>query len=244
MMELAIQKYKAVWFDAADTLLESPDAEQSILDFLAEYGYSVDADQLTPVVRRVMNDRYHNKTTHATQPCTPEFDRAFWVDVYSEIFSGLGLTDPSLFGSLSQELYSRFTGPAMYRLFPDVLSTIARLTSMGIQVGLISNFAPTLAHIFESLGLDCRVFRPFVVSTLVGLEKPDPAIFSQALLDTGLKAVDVLFVGDHLTNDVAAPNLVGMDAVRIKRSVRQFGEGISTLDALFEPRISLLSKGR
>lgn len=243
-MSRAIETYKAVWFDAADTLLESPDAEQSIALFLAEHGYACDVTEINAVVRRVMNDRYHFKTTQLTHLCTPESDRAFWVDVYSEIFSGLGLKDPKLYGALSDELYARFTGPSMYRLFTDVKDTITKLQAMGKQVGIISNFAPTLAPIFEALGLDCRDFKPFVVSTLVGLEKPDPAIFVRALEESGLHPSEVLFIGDHLTNDVVAPNQVGIDAVRIKRSERQHGEGISALTALFEPEIPMLSKGR
>lgn len=243
-MSRSLDAYEAVWFDAADTLLASPDAELSIRQFLDEHGYPVETEQVTAVVQRVMNARYHFKTTQVTSICTPESDCAFWVDVYSEIFSGLGLTDPELYGSLSQVLYERFTGPSMYRLFPDVIPTLTKLQAMGKQIGIISNFAPTLAEIFTALGIDCRHFKPFVVSTLVGLEKPDPAIFAQALEETGLDATAVLFVGDHLTNDVSAPNAVGIDAVRIKRSDRQHGEGISTLDALFESQISLLSKGR
>jgi putative hydrolase of the HAD superfamily len=243
-MSRALDAYTAVWFDAADTLLESPDAEQTIQHFLAEHGYALDAESITAIVRHVMNDRYHFKTTHVNQPCTPESDRAFWVDVYSEIFSGLGLTDAKLFGSLSQKLYDQFTGPTMYRLFPDVIPTMEKLRTMGKQIGIISNFAPTLAHIFDTWMLDSRSFEPFVVSTLVGLEKPDTTILAYALEQSGLAATEVLFVGDHLTNDVVAPNAVGIDAVRLKRSDRQHGEGMATLDLLFEEEIPFLSKGR
>ena len=243
-MSRALDAYKAVWFDAVDTLLASPDAEASIHLFLTEQGYVVDAEQVPEVVRQVMNDRYYHKSTYSTHLCTPESDRAFWVDVYSEIFSGLGLQGEQKLIEQANVLYDLFTGTTMYHLYPDVKETILKLKAMGKQVGIISNFAPTLASIFEALGLDCRMFTPMVISTLVGLEKPDPAIFTYALAESGLEASEVLFVGDHLTNDVVAPNAVSIDAVRIKRSDRQSGEGISTLDALFEQEIPLLSKGR
>ncbi|WP_216628251.1 HAD-IA family hydrolase [Paenibacillus germinis] len=43
-------------------------------------------------------------------------------------------------------------------------------------------------------------FDPIIVSTEVGLEKPDPAIFQLALNMAGPK--DILYVGDHETIDV------------------------------------------
>ena len=77
-------------------------------------------------------------------------------------------------------------------------------------------------------------FDPVLVSTEVGLEKPDPAIFQLALQMAGVEAEDVLYIGDHETNDIWAPNQVGIDAVRIIRYPYHHGDGIRSLLELFQ----------
>ncbi|MNR61381.1 Phosphoglycolate phosphatase [compost metagenome] len=68
------------------------------------------------------------------------------------------------------------------------------------------------------------------------MEKPDPAIFRLALQMAGVEASEVLYVGDHETNDIWAPNQVGIDAVRIIRYPYHTGDGIrSLLELIQEP---------
>ncbi|MNR13169.1 Phosphoglycolate phosphatase [compost metagenome] len=66
------------------------------------------------------------------------------------------------------------------------------------------------------------------------MEKPDPAIFQLALQMAEIDAADVLYVGDHETNDVWAPNQVGIDAVRIIRYPYHTGDGIRSLLELIQ----------
>jgi putative hydrolase of the HAD superfamily len=76
-------------------------------------------------------------------------------------------------------------------------------------------------------------FDPLIISAEVGVEKPNPAIFRLGLERAGLAAHEVLYVGDHETNDVWAPGRVGIASVRIKRYPYQEGEGITSLAELF-----------
>jgi putative hydrolase of the HAD superfamily len=98
-------------------------------------------------------------------------------------------------------------------------------------MGIVSNFAPTLKGILEDKGI-LSYFDPVIVSTEVGLEKPDPAIFHLAVERSGLEAKDILYIGDHDRNDIWAPNQVGIDAVKIKRYDFHTGEGIRSLREL------------
>jgi putative hydrolase of the HAD superfamily len=238
---MQIQHYKAIWFDAADTLLLSPDATIAIKEFLQMRGITCETGAIEPVVRQVLDEHYYNKKHAYAAICTPESDRDFWVALYSDLFSRLGLEAGKPIWA--QELYEQFTSSAMYSLFEDVLRTVGRLRKLGLQIGILSNFAPTLQTIFETLQMDLKDVAPFIVSTVVGVEKPDPTIYLMALKQSGLQPNEVLFVGDHLVNDVEAPNLVGIDAVRIKRFAHQPGEGITELDQLFEEAIPFLKKG-
>ncbi|UJF32295.1 HAD-IA family hydrolase [Paenibacillus hexagrammi] len=131
------------------------------------------------------------------------------------------------------ELYDIYTAPAYYELFDDVIPCLERLRDLGLRLGVISNFAPTLKAILKSKGV-YHFFDPVIVSTEVGLEKPDPAIFRLALKMANVEAKDVLYIGDHETNDIWAPNQEGIEAVKILRYDYHTGQGIRSLMELFD----------
>jgi putative hydrolase of the HAD superfamily len=235
--------YKAVMFDAADTLLQAPSAVSELQHFLAERNFHMEYDVVDQVVRSAIDTHYYGKKRDFHAVCSPESDRAFWVELYNTMFRHFDV-QPQFHMAWSNALYDRFTSAAPYTLFDDVIPTLQKLQQLGVQVGVISNFAPTLKHIFFELGLDVSQFNVCIVSTEVGLEKPNPAIFNLALAQTGLQAEDVLYVGDHPINDVEAPLLVGMDAVRIKRYGYLKGDGITQFSSLFLSDIPYLRKGK
>ncbi|UCD18464.1 MAG: HAD-IA family hydrolase, partial [Candidatus Zixiibacteriota bacterium] len=59
-------------------------------------------------------------------------------------------------------------------------------------------------------------FDAVTVSGEVGIKKPDPLIFSQALRQTGLQPDEVAYVGDTL-NDVRAARAAGLHPILIRR---------------------------
>ncbi len=88
------------------------------------------------------------------------------------------------------------------------------------KLALISNFdhPPHVHRLLDELAL-----RPFfdavVVSGDAGVKKPDPAIFTPALEQTGLVADEALFVGDSPEDDVAGAKAAGLRPVLIRRSL-------------------------
>ncbi len=178
---------------------------------------------------------YYGKPSDAFEACSPESDRLFWMKVYHYILQKLGVEEEKWteeqIHACCHELYDLFTSPEHYALFEDVIETMAELQRRGLRLGIISNFAPTLKSILADKGI-LDFFEPVIVSTEVGLEKPDPAIFRLALERAGLEAADVLYVGDHDRNDIWAPAQAGIDAVKIKRYDYHTGEGIHSLRQL------------
>jgi len=102
----------------------------------------------------------------------------------------------------------------------SVLSAIGKL----MPLALISNFdhPPHVRRVLEETGL-ATLFQSAVISAEVGVKKPDPRIFSPALNQLGLKAANVLYVGDA-PEDVRGAAAAGMVPVRIQRH----GDGEST----------------
>ena len=65
----------------------------------------------------------------------------------------------------------------------------------------------------EELGVAERVDR-IVLSGEVGVRKPAPGIFEQALAQLGLDPLEAVFVGDRLVEDIAGAAAVGMSTVQ------------------------------
>jgi putative hydrolase of the HAD superfamily len=141
--------------------------------------------------------------------------------LYDAALKGLGLElDPDLIErvmELEQEgwLNSVHVGP-------DVVETLGTLRGRGLHLGLVSNAAyrPRLmTQQLAALGL-----RPFfdgvTFSSEVGVRKPHPAIYLDALRKVGVEAERALFVGDRVREDVLGPQRLGMRAV-LTREWRQ-----------------------
>ena len=87
--------------------------------------------------------------------------------------------------------------------------------------------APRRRYLVAGLAL-----RPFfdavVVSGDVGVKKPDPAIFTPALEQTGLTTDEALFVGDSPEDDVAGARAAGLQPVLIRRSLGADGSPVES----------------
>jgi putative hydrolase of the HAD superfamily len=234
MMGKPLSMYKAIFFDAGDTLLTIPEARIIFSRFLARRSFPSEEERVGELLNEAFNLFYYGKQLNPEEVCSPESDRKFWMDLYRFILNRLGAekhwTEDEIY-RCCHELYDEFVNPRHYRLFEDVKVNLERFAGMGLRMGIVSNFAPTLRSILADKGI-LSYFAPVIVSTEVGLEKPNPAIFRLALQTVGLAASEVLYVGDHDDNDIWAPAQVGIDAVKIKRYDYHTGAGIHSLNEL------------
>jgi putative hydrolase of the HAD superfamily len=83
------------------------------------------------------------------------------------------------------------------------------LAGAGVRLGVVSNADGRIASALERAGLADR-FEVIVDSAVVGVEKPDPAIFSHALGPLGLEPDEAWYLGDTVTYDAAAADAAGL----------------------------------
>ncbi|MDQ6711572.1 MAG: HAD family hydrolase [Candidatus Dormibacteraeota bacterium] len=105
---------------------------------------------------------------------------------------------------------------------PDVIGTLQALRAQGLRLGIVSNAAylPRLMkQQLAALGL-ADYFDAVTFSSEVGVRKPHPAIYADALGKLGADASRTLFVGDRVREDVQGPQAQGMRAV-LTREWRQ-----------------------
>lgn len=99
---------------------------------------------------------------------------------------------------------------------PQTVSVLSAL-KQNKTVGLVSNFdhPPHVRRVLSDNGLG-SCFDTVIISGEVGVKKPDPAIFSLGLAQTGLAPNHVLYVGDT-QEDVAGAIAAGMRPILLSR---------------------------
>ena len=141
--------------------------------------------------------------------------------IYDTALRGLGLElEPELIErvmELEQEgwLSSVHVGP-------DVVGTLEALRAQALRLGIVSNAAylPRLMRQqVSALGL-APYFDALSFSSEVGVRKPHPEIYADALKKLGADPSRTLFVGDRVLEDVQGPKALGMRAV-LTREWRQ-----------------------
>jgi putative hydrolase of the HAD superfamily len=102
---------------------------------------------------------------------------------------------------------------------PDVRAALEELRADGYRMGLVSNIslrADLMRDDLGALGLD-RFLDASVFSSEVGIRKPDPRIFREALARVGAEPAAGVFVGDRLVDDVSGARAVGMRGVQTRQ---------------------------
>lgn len=229
-----LSAYKALFFDAGDTLITVPGDLNLFHSYLTGRSLFRDEERVGQALTAAIRKHYVEKPLALDDACSPESDRLYWTGIYKDVLAQLEASaewDERQIEECSLGLYEEFLSPKHYRLFPDVAANLERLRARGFRLGLVSNFSGRLRDILEDKGV-LGYFDPVVISVEVGMEKPGPGIFRLALSLAELEASEVLYIGDHEVNDIWAPAQVGIDSVRIKRYDYHTGAGISSLDEL------------
>ncbi len=192
---------KAVLFDAGNTLL-----------FL-------DHDRMAAAVGAVLGvpldpQRLAGAAGYAARAA----ERARGIDrdrarVYLEaLFAGAGVPAARMgdVGDCLRRLHGE--GHLWCRLAPGTREALDRLRAGGLRLGVVSNSDGRVEEALIAAGLrDC--FDVVLDSALLGVEKPDPAIFLAALGALGVAPSDALYVGDLYDVDVVGARAAGMEAV-------------------------------
>ena len=102
-----------------------------------------------------------------------------------------------------------------WSLVPDGLpDALGRARARGVLVAVISNSEGFLEEILRDIGI-MSLFDLVIDSGIVGVEKPDPAIFRIALDRTGVDAPHALHLGDTYATDVVGARAAGIRAALI-----------------------------
>jgi epoxide hydrolase-like predicted phosphatase len=132
-------------------------------------------------------------------------DAAYWADVAAQ----LGLDE----AQLAEFRQDYFRGD---QLDGDMVEFI-RSVRPRLKTGLLSNASPQLYDLLAACDV-IDLFDVIVISGMVGVQKPDPAIFHLLLERLQLAPGETLFVDDFVDNIMAAEG-VGMRTLHYRRGM-------------------------
>jgi len=200
---------KGIFFDVHGTLIEKGGMETfergcaKVVAFLDSNGISLSNEEYKEVC--IANLKKHRKDYQ-------ELNEVSFYGWYKGILNDLGISDPdeAWIDQLNEEWMRTFIETTTeIQPAKQVLSELKPL----YRLGVISN----------SLGRNTEVdlvraglrdfFEVLIVSSELGKRKPHPKIFQSALEAMGLKAEEVIMVGDNLQEDIVGAKNAGMKTV-------------------------------
>jgi putative hydrolase of the HAD superfamily len=135
---------------------------------------------------------------------TKEEEYKVFADYYTTFFRSiprLKATGEQIEGITRDLVYN----PEKYTFFPDALDVIPRLSATH-KLAVVSDAWPSLEDVFVHAGLR-DYFSVFILSSRLGVTKPDPQMFTATLEALEVTASEALFVDDNKNNCDAALGL-------------------------------------
>lgn len=211
---------RAVLFDLGDTLMRiEPSVPELYRRSLAELGVEVGEDAVADALRS--GEEVYREALRRGRPFESSIAeaRSFWEEYNAHLVGALGLGRDGEARRLARALSDRFWSAASWRPFPETTTVLRELRRRDLRIGIVSNFAETLVAVCAEHGLLAFV-ECAVASTVVGTQKPDPAIFVEALRRLEVAPAEALHVGDNYVNDVLGARAAGIVGVLVDRSRR------------------------
>jgi len=106
--------------------------------------------------------------------------------------------------------------PRQWEAYAFCRPVLAELKAAGYRLGVISNWDETAKPLLEQFGLS-EYFDTIIISSEVGVSKPDPDIFRIAFEQSGSSPEAGFYVGDNYYDDAVGSRSVGMDCIIINR---------------------------
>lgn len=195
---------KWLFFDIGDVLFDE-DAPHvlsmhSILKALRRNGVAVELDEFRMRVQNLARTVAERAIAEATREYVP--DEAEFTRIYHE----------------GRAEYEEIRKPRPYGVLLNDITPVVRDLGTEFRLGIIANQHPPILQALDDYGI-ASLFRVTVIDSIVGVSKPDPAIFHIALQQAGCQPEEALMIGDRPDNDIAPAKSIGMRTIRLRRGL-------------------------
>jgi len=200
-------RYDMVVFDVGGTLLGFHDPAP-FREFLGEAGLPASEEEAHHLHRRLIAVILAERDRAQGLGADERELSAWWHGIFSKAWPQRP--------DLADEMFRWLMEGRLDRLFADVLPALVSLQRLGMPLAVLSNWGTHLRAVLRRWDL-LSFFEFVVVSSEVGLAKPDRRIFDLAADKAGRPRQRLLYVGDHLGDDIEGAREAGLDAVLVDR---------------------------
>ena len=206
---------KAIFFDAAGTLIYLPESVGHHYSFVARrIGLRLDAKALDAAFTACWKE---TPARAAIDGPRHDDDKGWWRDLVNRVLDRVAPEIPELDrDAFFEGVYSHFAEPGVWDLYPEVPEVLEALAGT-FQLAIISNFDGRLRMILEHLGVS-KFFAHVFLSSELGADKPDPEIYRRALQLIGTQPDETLHVGDDAERDWEGASRAGLPIFRLERT--------------------------
>lgn len=172
---------------------------------------------------------------------------SYWVHMQKEFYSAPESMDISEYNRqfLKKHGFSDATSEKLSKPFSDLIfklelegtclkdgaiELLDLLKSKNFRIGIITNASHNknrIMQILSRVGIE-KYFETIVVSSEVGIKKPDPRIFLIALDNMNLKSEEAVYVGDRIEYDAKGAENEGMRFILVSKEF-----GLHNVAAIF-----------
>jgi HAD superfamily hydrolase (TIGR01549 family) len=210
---------QAVLFDAGLTLIRAATPAEAVArEALASLGITATPTELAgamAVAQERLEQRWHRHDWWAAEATV----RDLFVSAYRGGLASVQAigADAALADQAAHAVYDVYQDTRHWALFADVQPTLQALRDAGVAMGIVSDWGHGLEAIILELELG-GYLQGLVVSSRLGVSKPDPSVFQMALARLGARAEGTLYIGDTYVKDVLGARAAGLMPVLLDRA--------------------------
>ncbi len=203
-----LKEIQWVIFDAVGTLMTpEPSVAQTYQEVASRYGSRLSIEE----IRVRFKSAFHRvMSTEGRGLATSEVEEACgWQKLVNEV-----LDDVNDHTACFKTLWVHFGQPGSWKLIKGCDELLSSLRSMGLQLGIGSNFDSRLRTVIDGKP-ELADIKQMWISSEVGWKKPAEAFYRTIIRDTQVLPNEILFIGDDDLNDVISPRQLGMQSMHI-----------------------------
>lgn len=204
---------KAILLDADGVILHDEISRYNRLEAFLEK-LELGRNSIREIINRAAVSEVE-RFTKETWIRTYEQEDTLVIDFARYIQSALLSYGVHLDDDLFKRLHHLCIDPNFYAIYPEVESVLASLKRNQYVLAVLSNALPSLKPALCRLGI-AEHFNFIITSADLGVAKPDPAIYVEAIRAVGVLPEQVLFIDDRESNVTAACRQ-GIRGIRLDR---------------------------
>lgn len=214
---------EVVLFDFFDTLTRWTRAPRDVItEVLADHGTTVRPHHVFEQAMALA------RTFPRHDEFPQEGEWQYWRHHDPSLLSRLGV-EPD--GDVLADLRAAFEKQVRLEALPGAHDVVRAVTEGGVRVAVLTNATYGMLRDADRLGFT-PLFETIFLSQRMGVGKPDPRIFNEAMGALRVDASHTWMVGDNPAHDVAGARAAGVFPVLVGKHARSAEDGVAALEHL------------